>query len=105
MDARQVRFDPPDGGADLVGTAAKARIAAILGRWAGPRRPAILFVLYGEDPFAGVYDELELLDIFPHVPIVHLEPLDRLAPGILLVFIAQERGTTAYAIADPRASN
>ena len=105
-DQRGIRIDHPrDLGAHLAGAATKAKLAAILGRWSDPRRPAVLFVLIGEAPFADVFGEDELLTLFPDAPVLHAEPMDRVAPGILRVFIVDERGATIYAIADPRALN
>ena len=67
--------------------------------------PAILFALYGDIPSADVRGEIELFTKFPNAPIVNLDPLDRVVPGILLVFVADEYGATAYAITDPRSMN
>ena len=105
MNSRQVRSEYPDVHAHVAGAFTTSRIAAILGRGTEHRRPAILLVLHGGGPVAGVFDELELLGVFPDAPIVHLEPLDRLVPGVLLVFVADESGATAYAIVDPRGLN
>lgn len=105
MGKQQIRVDYPNGRAQLFGRATRASIESILRQWTAPRRPAILVVLQGEAPFVQVFDELKLINDFPSAPIVHVEPIDRLVPGIILVFVVNTYGTTAYAIADPRSSN
>ena len=110
MDARQIRFDRPSFDRPSLEAyfskgIIKAKIAAILQRWTEPRRPALLFVLDGEASFADVYREDELLAAFEDVPVIHAEPIGRVAPGILLVFVVDEQGARIYAIADPRVLN
>jgi hypothetical protein len=80
-------------------------VAALLRRWAGPRHPAVLVALDWEIPFADVYAEDELLDAFPDTPLIPAEPIDEMAQRRLLIFVIDEEGDTAYAIADPRASH
>src|SRR6059058_3164011 len=106
MNGRRIRIDHPrDVGVHLARGATQAKLAAILGRWTDLRRPAVLFVLVGEAPFAEVFSEHELLALFPDAPVVHAESIDRVVPGILLVFVVDERGATIYGVADPRALN
>ena len=105
MDARKIRFDCPSLGAYLASRATKAKLAEILRRWAGPQRPAVLFVVAGGDWYAGVLAEEDLLDDFPDVPVVLVEPTGWIAPGLLLIFVVEDQGGTIYAIADPRATN
>ena len=78
MNGRRIRIDPPpDVGVHLARGATQAKLAAILGRWTDLRRPAVLFVLVGEAPFAEVFSEHELLALFPDAPVIHAEPIDR----------------------------
>jgi hypothetical protein len=80
-------------------------IAAMLGRWIEPGRPAVLVALDWEPPFAQVYPEDELLETFPDVPVVPLGPIEDLGPRTLLVVVIDEESETAYLIPNPRASN
>jgi hypothetical protein len=105
MKRRRIRFDIPSVGAYLAGRATRAKLAEILRRWADPRRPAVLFVVDGEDLFADVFVEDDLLGDFPDAPVVHAEPIGRLAPGLLLIFVVDDRGATIHAVSDPRALN
>jgi hypothetical protein len=82
-----------------------AEIAALLRRWTDRQRPDVLVVLHWETPFAEVYGEDELLDVFPDAPLIRAEPTGGIGPGRLLVIVIDEEGETAYAIADPRALN
>ena len=105
MDARKLRFDCPSLGAYLASRATKAKLAEILRRWAGPRHPAVLFVVDGRDWCAGVWAEEDLLGEFPDAPVVLVEPTGWITPGLLLIFVVEDQGATIYAIADPRATN
>jgi hypothetical protein len=82
-----------------------ADLAALLGRWTGRRRPAVLVVLDWDIPFADVYPEAELLREFPDAPRIDVGPIDEDGPGRFLIYVIDEEGDMVYAIADPRASS
>ncbi len=105
MDLRQLRRDRAGVAAALASGALAADIAALLRRWTEPRRPAVLVVLDWDPPYADVYPEDELLEAFPDAPLVQAGPAAEIGPGILLLIVIDAEGETAYAIADPRASN
>jgi hypothetical protein len=105
MNTRAIRFDWPAMGDYLANRATKVRIAELLRRWNEPQRPAVLLVLDDEDRFADVLGEDDLLGEFPNAPVIHAEPIGRIAPGILLVFVVDKQGATIHAIADPRGLN
>lgn len=104
MNVEGISFDGSNARAVLKSRVSKANIARILRRWTGSRRPAVLFVLVGETPFADVYAEEDLLDIFPVGPVRAGKPQVRDGTRALRVFVTDDRGTTAFVIADPRRS-
>jgi hypothetical protein len=105
MDPIQLRRDRADVAEYLAGDDLRPEIAALLERWTEPGRPAVLVALDWDPPFAEVYPEPELIEAFPDVPVVSAEQMGEIGPGALLVLIIDERGETAYAIPDPRASD
>jgi hypothetical protein len=98
-----ITFDRSNMGAVLASRAGKANIARILRRWTGSRRPAVLFVLVGETPFADVYAEEVLVDIFPAADVLDSEPPGHEDTRTLRVFVADKWSTTVYMIEDPGA--
>jgi hypothetical protein len=101
----RIRRDRPGVAAYLASGDLSAEIAALLRRWTGRERPAVLVVVDWELPFADVYGEDELRQAFPDAPLICAEPLGGIGPGRLLVFVIDGEGETAYAIAEPRALN
>ncbi len=102
MNTPEIRRDRPGVAAYLAGGDLTAEIASLLRRWTEPRRPALLVVLDWDPPFADVYAEDELLEVFPDSPLIHTESIGEIVLGIVLVFVIDEEGGTAYSIADPR---
>ncbi len=98
----QIRRDRPGVAAYLSGGDLSTEIASLLSRWTEPRRPALLVVLDWDPPFADVYAEEELLEVFPDSPLIHTESIGEVVLGIVLIFVIDEEGETAYAITDPR---
>lgn len=105
MDCLTIGRDRPGVAAYLASGDLTPDLVALLERWTEPRRPAILLVREWDVPFADVYAEDELLEVFPDAPLVRTGLTDEIGPGTLLVFVIDEEGETAYAIADPRALN
>jgi hypothetical protein len=105
VNAPLFHLDRPGLAAYLAGGELKADLCALLGRWTGRRRPALLLVLDWDTPFAEVYAEDELLEVFADAPLVHSGPIPSLGPGTLLIFVIDEQGETAHAIPDPRSRN
>jgi hypothetical protein len=105
VNRQQIDLDRPGVAAYLASGELAAEIAALLGRWTGRQRPAILVVLDWETPFADVYAEDELLEVFPDASFIHAGPISSIGPGTLLIFVIDEEGEAAYAIPDPRALN
>ncbi len=105
VDSRHLRQIRDDVAAYLSGGDLTAELGALLRRWTGPSRPAILVVLDWDPPFADVYAEAELLETFPTAPIIHSTAVDEIGSEIMLVYVIDQLGETVYAIPDPRASN
>ena len=105
MERRWIQSDPLGVGSLLASGVIKAKLAEILRGWTDQRRPAVLFVVDGEDWSARVYAEDELLGDFPDAPVALVELTGRIVPGLLLIFVVEDQGATIYAIADPRAMN
>jgi hypothetical protein len=104
VDALPPRGDRAGLAGYLAGDGLRPEIAALLGRWAEPGRPALLVALDWDPPFAAVYPEHELLETFPDAPVVFAGPIADVGPGRLLVLVIDEAGETAYLIPDPRAA-
>jgi hypothetical protein len=105
VDLPQVRRNRAGVAAYFASGDLTADLAALLRRWTGRRRPAVLVVLDWDIPFAEVYPEDELLREFPDAPRIDVGPIDEDGPGRLLIFVIDEEGEMAYAIADPRAAH
>jgi hypothetical protein len=105
VDSIQLRRDRAGVAEYLAGDGIKEEIVALLGRWTEPGRPAVLVALDWDPPYAEVYPEPDLIEAFPDVPVVSAEEMGEIGPGTLLVLVIDERGETAYAIPDPRASD
>jgi hypothetical protein len=104
MNAARPRRVHRDLASDLAGGDLAEVLAALLGRWAGRRRPAVLVALDLDPMLADVYPEDELLATFPTAPLIHAEGVREIGPDTLLVYVIDEEGETGYVIPDPRPS-
>jgi hypothetical protein len=104
MEPRRLRRDRAGVAAYLAGSDLTADLVALLGRWAEPRRPAVLVILDWDPPLADIYPEDELLETFTEAPLVRSGPSAELGPGTLLIIVIDAEGETGYVIADPRAT-
>jgi hypothetical protein len=105
MNAAQPRGIHRDLASDLASGDLAEDIAALLRRWAGRRRPAVLVALDLDPMLADVYPEDELLATFPTAPLIHAEGVREIGPDTLLVYVIDEEGETGYVIPDPRPSD